>query len=352
MSKEKVDVLKALGAEIIRTPTEAAFDSPDSHIGVAKRLQTEIPNSHILDQYANPSNPLGELLLLVMTQGEYEQHTLLIDSLSLSPFPYASAHYDHTAEELLFQTDGKIDYVVISAGTGGTLTGIGRKLKEKIPGVKVIGVDPVGSILAEPDSLNDQDRLKSYKVEGIGYDFIPTVLDRSLVDEWIKTTDRDSLLMSRRLIRDEGLLCGGSCGSAMVAAIKIAKRLPSDKRVVVILPDSTRNYMTKFLDDEWMIEAGFVDSSGLISRPQLTSWWAQRRVQDLQLQTPITLAPGVTCKQAINLLSAQGFDTLPMISLDGQILGVVTEGKTAAFAQGVVACSMCARLIHRYLLHR
>jgi len=297
MSREKVDILKALGAEIIRTPTEAAYDSPDSHIGVAKRLQTEIPNSHILDQYANPSNPL--------------------------------AHYDHTAEELLEQTGGQIDVLIISAGTGGTLTGIGRKLKERLPNLTIVGVDPVGSILAEPDSLNDQNRLTSYKVEGIGYDFIPTVLDRALVDEWVKTDDRESLLMARRLIRDEGLLCGGSCGSAMAAAVRVAKGLPAGKRMVVLLPDSSRNYMTKLVSDQWMIEAGFADGR-LIDRPQYKTWWAKKRVQDLHLQTPITIAPGVTCKEAIGLLSAQGFDTLPVISVDGQILGVVTEGNLTA----------------------
>jgi cystathionine beta-synthase len=142
MSQEKVDVLKALGAEIIRTPTEAAFDSPESHIGVAKRLNKEISNSHILDQYANPSNPL--------------------------------AHYDGTAEEIWEQCEGHIDMIVLTAGTGGTLTGIARKLKEKKPSIIVVAVDPKGSILAEPDALNDEKRLQSYAVEGIGYDFIPT----------------------------------------------------------------------------------------------------------------------------------------------------------------------------------
>jgi cystathionine beta-synthase len=297
MSREKVDILKALGAEIVRTPTEAAFDSPDSHIGVAKRLQTEIPNSHILDQYTNPSNPL--------------------------------AHYDHTAEELLEQTDGHIDFLVVSAGTGGTLTGTGRKLKERLPNLTIVGVDPVGSILAEPDALNERDRLTSYKVEGIGYDFVPTVLDRALVDEWVKTDDKESLLMARRLIRDEGLLCGGSCGSAMAAAVRIAKTLPVGKRVVVLLPDSSRNYMTKLISDKWMLEAGFADGR-LIDRPQYKTWWAKKRVQDLHLQTPITIAPGVSCKEAIGLLSAQGFDTLPVISEEGKILGVVTEGNLTA----------------------
>ena len=211
MSQEKVDVLKALGAEIIRTPTEAAFDSPDSHIGVAKRLNKEIPRSHILDQYSNPSNPL--------------------------------AHYDGTAEEILYQTDGAVDAVVVAAGTGGTITGIARKLKERLPGVRVIGVDPVGSILAQPAALNG--RIESYKVEGIGYDFVPVVLDRPLVDEWIKTSDAESFAMSRRLMREEGLFVGGSAGSAMVAAMKVASGMKAGQRVVVILADSIRNYMSK-----------------------------------------------------------------------------------------------------------
>ncbi len=176
MSQEKVDVLKALGAQIIRTPTEAAWDSPESHIGVAKKLHKEIPNSHILDQYSNPSNPL--------------------------------AHYDGTAEEIIQQCDGNVDMVVITAGTGGTLTGIARKIKEKAPQCKVIAVDPDGSILALPESLNGA--IHSYKVEGIGYDFIPTVLDRSseLVDKWYKSFDKESFVMARRLIKEEGLLCG------------------------------------------------------------------------------------------------------------------------------------------------
>lgn len=226
MSKEKVDVLKALGAEIIRTPTEAAFDSPESHIGVAKKLESELENAHILDQYANPSNPL--------------------------------AHYEGTAEELLYQCDGKIDYLVASAGTGGTITGIAKKLKEKIPDIKIIGVDPHGSILAQPDSLNT--RNDSYAVEGIGYDFIPDVLKRDLIDEWIKTEDKSSFIMARRLIRQEGLLCGGSSGATMHAAIEFIKQqqIPAGKRVVVLLADSVRNYMTKFLSDEWMVERGFM----------------------------------------------------------------------------------------------
>lgn len=230
MSQEKVDVLKALGAEIIRTPTEAAFDSPESHIGVSKKLNKELPNSHVLDQYSNPSNP--------------------------------NAHYYGTAMEIYNQCEGKLDMIVISAGTGGTISGIARRLKELIPGIIVVGVDPKGSILAQPESLNDEKRLQSYQVEGIGYDFIPDVLDRSLIDFWVKTEDKESFQMSRRMIRQEGLLCGGSCGSAMVGALMAIRQagMKKGQRVAVILADSVRNYMSKFLNDDWMVENKFMDS--------------------------------------------------------------------------------------------
>ncbi|MFT5059349.1 MAG: cystathionine beta-synthase, partial [Planctomycetota bacterium] len=199
MSHEKQVVLEALGAEIIRTPNEAAWDADDSHIGVAKELQRIIPNSHILNQYGNDDNPL--------------------------------AHYYGTGQEILDQTDGgKFDYMLSSAGTGGTLSGIAKRLKEDAPNVEIVGVDPVGSILAGPSEITP------YKVEGIGYDFIPDVLDLNLVDRWMKTEDRESFLVARQLIRKEGLLCGGSSGSAMAAALTLAKEVGPGKRMVIILP--------------------------------------------------------------------------------------------------------------------
>jgi cystathionine beta-synthase len=296
MSQEKVDVLKALGAEIIRTPTEAAFDSPESHIGVAKKLLSEIPNSHILDQYLNPNNPM--------------------------------AHYETTAEEIWEQCEGRVDMVVIGAGTGGTITGIGRRLKELNPNIIVVGVDPYGSILAEPAQLNGTYR-GSYHVEGIGYDFIPGVLDRTIVDRWYKSEDRASFLMSRRLIRDEGLLCGGSSGTAMAAAVEAAKELTEGQRCVVILPDSVRNYMTKFLNDSWMYDNGFIDED-CHRQTRLSAWWGSRSVSELGMNTPITVSPETSCKEAIDLLLSQGFDMVPVQSINDGILGVVTDGNLSA----------------------
>ena len=219
MSKEKQIALEALGAKIIRTPTEAAFDNPDSHIGVAKKLQGEIPESHILDQYANSSNP--------------------------------QEHYDNTAQEILDDFGRDLDMVVMGVGTGGTITGIAKRLKEEIPNIIIVGADPVGSILGGGTSV------EPYLVEGIGYDFFPEVLDNTLVDEYVKTEDEESFIMARRLIKEEGLMCGGSCGSAMIAALESAKNLKKNQKCLVILPDGIRNYMTKFPNDQWMKDQGY-----------------------------------------------------------------------------------------------
>ena len=221
MSKEKQVILEALGAEIVRTPTQAAWDSPESHIGVAKKLNQEISDSHILDQYSNPDNP--------------------------------DAHYEGTAEEILAEFGTDLDMCVMGVGTGGTITGVAKKLKEKIPSIKIIGADPFGSILGGGDDVFP------YQVEGIGYDFFPDVLDNDLVDDYVKVNDQDSFVMARRLIKEEGLLCGGSSGTAMVAALEKAKDLDAAQKCLIILPDGVRNYLSKFLSDEWMKKEGFME---------------------------------------------------------------------------------------------
>lgn len=279
MSREKQVVLEALGAEIIRTPTEAAFDAPESHISVANRLKTVIPNAHILDQYGNEDNPL--------------------------------AHYEGTGREIVEQMDGKIDALVAGAGTGGTITGIARAVKEAIPTCQIIGVDPEGSILAGPGDI------KSYKVEGIGYDFIPDVLDRSLVDRWFKSNDRDSFRVARQLIRKEGLLVGGSSGTAMWAAMKVASELPEGSRVVVILPDSVRNYMTKFVDDAWMKQHGFAD----VERELGTIGDMLRALGN---RSVITAEDNRSLKDALAILKEHGISQLPCTT-DGRLSGIITE---------------------------
>ena len=221
--------------------------------------------------------------------------------------------------------------IVCSAGTGGTLTGVARRLKELNPAIIVVGVDPCGSILAEPESMNDVKRGQSYAVEGIGYDFIPTVMDRALVDVWVKTDDHESLIMARRLVHEEGLFAGGSSGSAMCGALAAARALRPDQRCVVVLPDSIRNYMSKHMRDSWMSQRGFVDEerdigTSSLGGPLSTQWWSKRTVADLRFAVPVTAGPNVTVQQAISLLISQGFDQLPIVGEDNSILGVVTEG--------------------------
>lgn len=279
MSREKQVVLEALGAEIIRTPTEAAFDAPDSHISVAKRLNEVIPSSHILDQYANPSNPL--------------------------------AHEEGTAREIIEQCEGKLDAVVIGAGTGGTITGVARVLKKELPHVQIIGADPEGSILAGPSEV------RSYKVEGIGYDFVPDVLDRDLVDRWVKTNDRDSFRIARQLIRQEGLLVGGSSGSAVWAALEVAREMKPGQRLVVILPDSVRNYMTKFVDDAWMRQHGFLQAD-----------WEVGTIADLVRALPprevITADVAAHLGDVLDTFKEHGISQMPVID-QGALAGILTE---------------------------
>ncbi len=219
MSMEKEVTLRALGAEIIRTPTEAGHDDPEGLFEVSKRLNKEIPNSHILDQYGNPDNP--------------------------------NAHYEGTAEEIWDEFGSDLDMVVVGVGTGGTITGIAKKLKEMNPNIKIVGADPYGSILGGGDEIFP------YQVEGIGYDFFPDVLDNTLVDQYIKVDDQNSFVIARKLIKDEGLLCGGSSGTVVWAALQAAQTLSEGQKCLCILADGIRNYLSKFIDDKWMEEKGF-----------------------------------------------------------------------------------------------
>lgn len=279
MSQEKQVVLEALGAEIIRTPTEAAWDAPESHIGVAKRLKEVIPNAHILDQYGNASNPL--------------------------------AHEEGTGLEILEQTQGKLDAVVMTAGTGGTISGVARVIKKHAPHVKIIGVDPEGSILAGPGEI------KSYKVEGIGYDFIPDVLDRRLVDEWIKSNDRDSFVTARQLIRQEGLLCGGSSGAAVWGAMQVARQMKPGQRVVVLLADSIRNYLSKFVDDRWMRQQGFLTADWEVGTiGDVVRQLGRRDVKAVDLNDKVS--------RATELFKEFGISQLPVLD-HGKLAGILTE---------------------------
>jgi cystathionine beta-synthase len=214
MSMEKEVTLRALGAEIIRTPTEAGHDHPEGLFHVANRLQKDTPNSHILDQYTNPDNP--------------------------------NAHYEGTAEEIWDDFGKNLDMLVVGVGTGGTITGIAKKLKENNPDIQIVGADPYGSVLGGGDEVYP------YQVEGIGYDFFPDVLDNNMVDQYIKVNDQDSFTIARRLIKEEGLLCGGSCGTAVWAALQAANTLDKGQNCLVILADGIRNYLGKFVSDEWM----------------------------------------------------------------------------------------------------
>lgn len=222
MSQEKQVVMEALGARIVRTPTEAAHEDPDSLFGVAKRLHAEIPDSVIPDQYSNPDNPL--------------------------------AHYHGTGAEIWEDFGDSLDLIVIGAGTGGTIAGVAKFLKERHPRVRVVGVDPEGSV------LGGRTEVSTYLVEGIGYDFVPDVLEYDHVDEWIYTNDRDSFHMARRLICEEGLLVGGSSGAAVWALLEVLRREPGYGKALVILPDSIRNYLSKFVRDDWLRDHGLLDS--------------------------------------------------------------------------------------------
>jgi len=227
MSQEKIDLLKAFGAEVIVTPTDVPPDSPLSYYETAKRIARETPNSFYLNQYHNLKN--------------------------------TESHYYITGPEIWEQTEGKIDYFAAGIGTGGTLSGAGKFLKEKKPDVKIIAVDPIGSVYYDYFKHKKLIEPKVYKVEGIGEDMLVENVDFSIIDDIVQVNDKESFVMARRLAKEEGLFVGGSSGSATKVAVDLAKKVDKDKIIVVILPDSGSRYLSKIYSDKWMKDNGFLD---------------------------------------------------------------------------------------------
>ncbi len=289
MSQEKIRLLRAYGAKVIITPTAVAPDDPRSYYEVAKRIVNETPNSILANQYHNPENP--------------------------------RSHYLTTGPEIWEQTEGKVTDVIIGMGTGGTITGVGRFLKERNPRIRIVGVDPYGSLLYETHKLGhlpDDPHPKTYKTEGIGEDFLPSSLDLSVVDTVIQVSDKESFLMTRRLTREEGVFAGVSSGSAVAAALRYCRDLSSDRLVVVILPDAGSRYLSKAFDDDWMRENGFLDStwSGATAADVL----ATKKLREVIFALPNELIPRVVAK-----MKQHDISQIPVLDEAGQLLGLASE---------------------------
>ncbi|MDQ2960116.1 MAG: cystathionine beta-synthase [Candidatus Dormibacteraeota bacterium] len=270
MSSEKISLLKAYGAEVVVCPTNVDRDSPQSYYSVAERLAREIPAAFQPNQYFNPRNP--------------------------------EAHYRTTGPELWRQTDGRIDVFVTGVGTGGTISGTGRYLKEQNPGITVVGADPEGSIFSGP--------IAPYKIEGVGEDFWPGTFDPTVVDRIVQVTDREAFVAARRLAREEGILVGGSAGMALHAALLVAADADPDAVVVVLLPDTGRNYLSKFFSDEWMRQNGFLDRLG---PARVREVLAAHGSGDGEVPSLVAVGAGRTVGEAIDLMQQYNISQLPVV---------------------------------------
>jgi cystathionine beta-synthase len=279
VSDEKVRLLKAYGAEVVITPTKAPASSPESYYGVASRLASEIPGSFMPNQFANPLNPF--------------------------------AHEQTTGPEIWQQTAGKITHFVSGIGTGGTISGVSHYLKKQNPAITVVGADPEGSIYSG-------DTAKSYKVEGIGEDFLPATVDLRAIDRIERISDKESFLMTRRVCREEGLLVGGSSGTALVAAHRVARELPAQAIMVVLLPDNGRGYLSKIFNDEWMRTNGFLGEVGLAATV------GEVLRSKGELPKLITVAPTDTVRRGVELMREFGISQIPVVD-KGQMVGSINE---------------------------
>jgi len=284
-SQEKIRMLKAYGAEVIVCPTSVPPDSPESYHSVARAIVQETPSAIFANHYANPQNP--------------------------------EAHYHTTGPEIWEQTAGKITALVCGIGTGGTISGTARFLKEKKPDLKVIGVDPVGSVLHDYFYSQKLGPGAPYMLEGIGEDMIPETLNLQVIDDILTVDDKESFLMARRLAREEGLLVGGSCGSATVATLRIARELPADHLVVTIFPDTGMYYLSKFYSDEWMKENRFLDIEKASVQNLLDS-------KGSELPSLISVSSGATIHQALELMEKNNISQLAVIDND-QSVGSLDE---------------------------
>lgn len=286
VSREKINLLKSFGAEVVITPTAVPPDSPESYYEVAKRIARETPGGYLANQYYNPTNP--------------------------------EAHYRTTGPEIWKQTGGKIDYFVAGLGTGGTISGTARYLKEQNPKIKIVGADPVGSILKEFFYTKKVIAPKPYKVEGIGEDFFPGTLDFSLIDEIITVTDSQSLNLARRLARGEGILSGGSAGTALYAALQVGRQAKPDDVVVVLIPDTGERYLSKVHSDEWMRDNHLLDSSAVTVGEML-------RAKGNHVPSIVSVGYDEPASRALALIREFNISQLPVLK-DGAVVGAVTEG--------------------------